>query len=116
MEDGSTIKAQMPYGGNGEHKVLGLAVSCLHSSDAFVEHYVQSSLADQGIHIRTVLDNFLGRPSIKAKLVKLTFEALNLLRGNMEKQLRAIEIETGIYRGWVLPERECELVPSSNII
>ena len=116
MEDGSSVSAIMPYGGNGTNKVLGLAVSCLHSSDAFVEHYIQSSLQAEGIHIKTTLDNFYGAPSIKSKMVRLTFEALDLLKGNMEKQLQAIEKQTGIYRGWKLPDRECDLVPSANII
>lgn len=116
MEDGSTISAIMPYGGNGTNKELGLAVSLLHSSDAFVETYIQQNLMEEGIHIKTTLDNFYGAPSIKGKVVKYTFEALELLKGNMEKQLKLIEKQTGIYRGWNLPDRECELVASSNII
>jgi len=116
MEDGTSISAIMPYGGNGKRKIMGFAVACLHSSDAFVEHYVQTKLYEEGIHCKTILDNFYSQPSIKPKLVKYTFEALELLKGNMEKQLQAIEIETGIARGWVLPKRECDLVVTDNII
>lgn len=116
MEDGSAVHAVMPYGGNGTNKVMGLAVSLLHSSDAFTENYIQSKLKDEGIHIKTTLDNFYGRPSIKAKVVKYTFESLEILRGQMEKQLKAIEKETGIYRGWNLPDRTHKLVVSDKIM
>ncbi len=115
MEDGSSISAIMPYGGNGTNKQLGLAVSCLHSADAFTENYIQAKLAEEGIHIKTTLDNFYGRPSIKDKVVQYTFESLEILRGQMEQQLKAIELETGIYRGWNLPDRG-EIVVSANIM
>ena len=116
MEDGTTVNAVTPYGGDGRAKNLGLAVSCLHSHDAFTEHYVQTKLFDLGIHVKTTLDNFYGRPSIKKWIVKFTFEALNIAKGNMERQLKDIERQTGIMRGWNLPEREGNIVPSDNIL
>lgn len=116
MEDGTFINAVMPYGGNGTDKNLGLAVSILHSADSYTEHYVQMKLLEDGYHIRTILDNFLGAPSIKRGLIKYTFESLEILRGYAERSLKSIEEQTGIYRGWTLPERTIELVPSANII
>ena len=116
MEDGTSISAIMPYGGNGVKKNLGLAVSLLHSRDAYTEAYVQEKFLEDGIHIKTTLDNFYGRPSIKPKLIQYTFEALENTRDSMEECLKDIEKQTGIMRQWQLPKRELELVPSENII
>ena len=116
MEDGTVVSAVTPFEGTGKNKASGLAVSCLHSGDAFTENYIQSKFLERGIHIKTTLDNFYGRPSIKNDVVKYTFEALEILTGHMEKQLKDIERQTGISRGWTLPKRGCELVVSDNII
>jgi len=84
-EDGSTVTAEMPFMYKvpaRDHKALGLAVSCLHSQDAFTENYVFTKLLDEhGIRMKTTLDNFYGRPSIKPLLIKYTFEALELAKG-----------------------------------
>ena len=116
MEDGSSVSAIMPYGGNGTDKNLGLAVSILHSGDAFIEAHIQKEFKKLNIHNKTTLDNFYGRPSIKDRLVEFTFDGLNILNGYAERQLQSIEQQTGIMRGFTLPKRTIELVPSSNII
>jgi len=119
-EDGATVTAEMPFLYNvqaKDHKALGLAVSCLHSQDAFTENYVFTKLLDKhNIHMKTTLDNFYGRPSIKPLLIKYTFEALELAKGHIERQLQDIEKQTGISREWTLPTRTATLVPSENII
>lgn len=117
MEDGTTVDAVMPYNsaiGTAKHR--GLAVSILHSADAFTEHYIQSNLLAMGIHTKTTLDNFYGKPSIKQHIIKLTFESLELLDGYAEQQLQAIEAKTGILRGWNLPTRTHIPVPNGNIM
>lgn len=117
MEDGSTVPAIMPYNpmiGTSKHR--GLAVTILHSADAYIEHYIYENLREMGIEIKSTLDNFYGRPSIKKLVIDLTFEALSILEGYAEEQLQAIEKKTGIYRGWNLPERELEIVKSDKIM
>jgi len=120
-EDGASVTAEMPFLYNvkaKDHKALGLAVSCLHNMDAFTENYVFTKMLDNhNIHMKTTLDNFYGRPSIKPLLIKYTFEALELTKGGIEQQLQSIEKQTGIYREWgTLPTRTHKLIPSSNII
>lgn len=91
-------------------------VSLLHSRDAFTEAYVQSEMSKRGHHIKTILDNFYMKPSMKKTFVELTYEALELTKGSVEANLKAIEQQTGILRGWNLPDRECDLIATSNII
>jgi len=117
MEDGTTVSAVMPFNENadaGEFKAVGFAVSCLHSCDAFVEHYVDSKLMEKGHHIKSTLDNFYHRPSLKPLIIDLAFEALEILEGWVESQLEEVEIKTGIQRGWKLPQRP-NIVKSGNI-
>lgn len=119
MEDGSTVDSIMPFNSAiGTDKHRGLAVSILHSADAYIEHYIYSNLREMGIEIKTTLDNFYGRPSIKDLVVELTFEALELLDGYAERQLQAIEKRTGIMRdgNWKLPERTHAIVQNDNIV
>ena len=119
MEDGSVVDAIMPYNsaiGTAKHR--GLAVSILHSADAFTEHYIQSNLLAMGIHTKTTLDNFYGKPSIKELVIELTFEALEIMEGYAERQMQSIEKQTGILRdgNWQLPERTHALVVNDNIM
>jgi len=119
MEDGSTVDSTMPFNpAIGTQKHRGLAVSILHSADAFTEHYIYSNLLEMGIEIKTTLDNFYGQPSIKALVVELTFEALAILEGYAERQLQTIERTTGISRdnNWTLPNRELPIVVNNNIM
>lgn len=117
MEDGTVVDAIMPYNpylGKAKHR--SLAVTILHSSDAYTEAHIMSGLLAEGIHIKSTLDCFYTRPSTLPLIKELTFEALEIMEGYAEQQLQSIEKQTGIMRdGWTLPERECELVPSYNV-
>ena len=120
MEDdqNSTIHGITPFtkGLDADPKVSGLYARLVHSCDSYVLRMIKREMINAGVGIKTTLDCYYTRPSLRPVVIGLLWRGLSELDGYFEAQLNQIEMVTGISRGWNLPTRELDVIPSENIV
>jgi len=113
-----SVHAIMPFtqGLEGSPKVSGLYARMVHSCDSYVLRKIQRQLHDKGIHVKTTLDCYYVRPSLKPIIVSMVWDALKDLDSWFKEQIKYIEEQTGIKADFELPNRELDVVETSNIM